>query len=134
MNEELSNTQLAELIVVHRASRRRPNTVSLKWETKPSQSTTKHFSELITQGYLTEWIIDHPRYSWQIGVSLKGENAIASTTLPKVILDLVDVSNLRLISSLMSYATQEELPMLLTHSILIVRRCARDRIEHLNQW
>lgn len=132
MNEELSPTLLAELIAVYRVSQRRPDTVSLKCEIQPSLAVSTHVHKLFALGYLKEWEIEHPRYSWQFGVSEKGLVAIADTTLPKVILDLGDDRDLRAISSLISLATREELPMLLAHSNYTVRHWACLKLSALD--
>lgn len=134
MIEELSPIYVASLFKIYRCSQRRPSTVSLKSETQPSLTTSSHLRALFVQGCLAECEIDHPHYDWQISITPKGLDVIASTTLPKVISDLRgSITNYWAIVDLTLIATQEELPMLVTHTSKYIRQLARNRFKQLNR-
>lgn len=134
MIEELSPIYVASLFYIYRSSQRGPNTVSLKSETQPSLTTSSHLRALFVQGCLAECEIDHPYYNWQISITPKGLAVIDSTTLPKVISDLLgSITNYSAIAALTLIATQEELPILVTHNSKLIRQIAQNRFEQLDR-
>jgi len=131
MMADVSLAALAELLVVYRVSKRRPNTVSLKWELEPWHVATGVTRELLKADYLKYWRIMHSWYRWQIGVSEKGEEVLSGLNVSGLAIDLFEDDNLRSAGTLVLNMSKGELCELLAHPARVLRDWAQGRLEAL---
>lgn len=133
MMPRMSSARWATLLIIYRASKRRPNTVSLKCISDPRNSGTGDIRYLLTIGYLQCWRITHEYCNWQVGVSEKGERALSGLNVAELILDLWEDEDYKTTTTLISNMTKSELCELLAHSDRILRIWAQSRFESLSR-
>jgi len=139
VSESLLLQTLAELVVISRVAKKRPETVSLKWEVQPSSTfrQTHPWAQLFEAGYLVEFPIEHPHFKWQVYISEEGQQVASEANVAALVMDLYEVAGLKLISGLLLNMSIDELPELLTHSDGLLRNWAKERFNSLlgeEQW
>lgn len=133
VSKALSQQTLAELIVISRVAKKRPETISLKWAMRPSSTFRKtHFcSELFEAGYLVEFPIVHPYFKWQVGISEEGQRVVSEANVAAIVMDLYETTDLRVVTGLILNMSIGELPELLTHRNGLLRMWAEERFNSL---
>lgn len=139
VSESLLLQTLAELVVISRVAKKRPETVSLKWEVQPSSTfrRTHPWAQLLEAGYLIELPIVHPHFKWQVYISEEGQRVASEANVAAIVMDLYEVAGLKLVTGLVLNMSIDELPELLTHSDGLLRNWAKERFNSLlgeEQW